>query len=199
MKKYIAECIGTFVLTFLGCATAMFVGCGTTAGLFATAAAFGLSVIAMAYAIGGISGCHINPAITLGVALSGRMSWKDACGYWIGQVIGALIAGALLLLPLRPRGSRNHRRQSRSRQFRRPRNRSLTRSHPPCLHQPDRNISQPGPFDRSCSIRWRTGSQGSLDIHRRSSGRRRTQRCRLGRDSTEGRVGASHRLTKKET
>ena len=48
MKKYIAECIGTFVLTFLGCATAMFVGCGTTAGLFATAAAFGLSVIAMA-------------------------------------------------------------------------------------------------------------------------------------------------------
>ena len=92
MKKYIAECIGTFVLTFLGCATAMFVGCGTTAGLFATAAAFGLSVIAMAYAIGGISGCHINPAITLGVALSGRMSWKDACGYWIGQVIGGIFA-----------------------------------------------------------------------------------------------------------
>ena len=98
MKKYIAECIGTFVLTFLGCATAMFVGCGTPAGLFATAAAFGLSVVAMAYTIGGISGCHINPAITLGVALSGRMSWKDACGYWIGQVIGAIIAGALLLL-----------------------------------------------------------------------------------------------------
>ena len=65
MRKYIAECIGTFVLTFLGCATAMFVGCGTPAGLFATAAAFGLSVIAMAYTIGGISGCHINPAITL--------------------------------------------------------------------------------------------------------------------------------------
>ena len=98
MKKYIAECIGTFVLTFLGCATAMFVGCGTTAGLFATAAAFGLSVVAMAYTIGGISGCHINPAITLGVALSGRMSWKDACGYWIGQIIGGIVAGAVLLL-----------------------------------------------------------------------------------------------------
>ncbi len=98
MRKYIAECIGTFVLTFLGCATAMFVGCGTPAGLFATAAAFGLSVIAMAYTIGGISGCHINPAITLGVALSGRMSWKDACGYWIGQVIGGIIAGAVLYL-----------------------------------------------------------------------------------------------------
>ena len=98
MRKYIAECIGTFVLTFLGCATAMFVGCGTPAGLFATAAAFGLSVIAMAYTIGGISGCHINPAITLGVALSGRMSWKDAFGYWCGQIIGAIIAGACLLL-----------------------------------------------------------------------------------------------------
>ena len=98
MRKYIAECIGTFVLTFLGCATAMFVGCGTPAGLFATAAAFGLSVIAMAYTIGGISGCHINPAITLGVALSGRMSWKDACGYWCGQIIGAIVAGACLLL-----------------------------------------------------------------------------------------------------
>ena len=98
MKKYIVECIGTFVLTFFGCATAMFVGCGTPAGLFATAAAFGLTVVAMAYTIGGISGCHINPAITLGVALSGRMSWKDAVGYWLGQLIGAIIAGALLLL-----------------------------------------------------------------------------------------------------
>lgn len=98
MKKYIVECIGTFVLTFFGCATAMFVGCGTPAGLFATAAAFGLTVVAMAYTIGGISGCHINPAITLGVALSGRMSWKDAVGYWIGQLVGAIIAGALLLL-----------------------------------------------------------------------------------------------------
>ena len=98
MKKYIAECVGTFVLTFLGCGTAMFVGCGTPAGLLATAVAFGLAVVAMAYTIGEISGCHINPAITLGVALSGRMSWKDACGYWVGQVIGGIIAGALLLL-----------------------------------------------------------------------------------------------------
>ena len=89
MKKYIAECVGTFVLTFLGCGTAMFVGCGTPAGLLATAIAFGLAVVAMAYTIGEISGCHINPAITLGVALSGRMSWKDACGYWVGQVSAA--------------------------------------------------------------------------------------------------------------
>ncbi len=98
MKKYIAECIGTFVLTFLGCGAAMFLGCTTPAGVVGTAIAFGLSVVAMAYTIGGISGCHINPAITLGVVLSGRMSWKDACGYWCGQVVGGLIAGALLLL-----------------------------------------------------------------------------------------------------
>lgn len=98
MKKYLAEGIGTFVLTLLGCGTAVFLGCTTPAGVVGTALAFGLSVVAMAYAIGGISGCHINPAITLGVALSGRMSWKDAVGYWIGQIIGGLVAGAILLL-----------------------------------------------------------------------------------------------------
>ena len=98
MKKYIAECIGTFVLTLLGCGTAMFLGCNTQAGVVGTAIAFGLTVVAMAYTIGGISGCHINPAITFGVALSGRMSWGEAVGYWIGQVIGAIIAGAVLLL-----------------------------------------------------------------------------------------------------
>lgn len=69
MKKYFAEFIGTMVLTLLGCGTAVFVGCGDTAGVFATAAAFGLSVIAMAYTIGGISGCHINPARSFGPAI----------------------------------------------------------------------------------------------------------------------------------
>ena len=98
MKKYFAECVGTFVLTLLGCGTAMFLGCNTPAGVVGTAIAFGLSVIAMAYTIGGVSGCHINPAITFGVALAGRMSWKDAVGYWCGQVIGAIVAGAILLL-----------------------------------------------------------------------------------------------------
>lgn len=96
MKKYIAESIGTAVLTLLGCGTAVFVGCGTAAGVVGTAIAFGLSVIAMAYTIGSISGCHINPAITLGVALSGRMSWKDACGYWVGQIIGGIVGAAVL-------------------------------------------------------------------------------------------------------
>ena len=105
MKKYIAECVGTFVLTFLGCGTAMFLGCGEPAGVVGTAIAFGLAVVAMAYTIGEISGCHINPAITFAVALSGRMSWKDACGYWIGQVIGGIVAGALLYLVVKVTGA----------------------------------------------------------------------------------------------
>ena len=97
MKKYFAECFGTFVLTFLGCGAAVSLNCGSdTASVVGTAIALGLAVVAMAYTIGGISGCHINPAITLGVCLSGRMSAKDACGYMVFQVIGAVIAAAVL-------------------------------------------------------------------------------------------------------
>ena len=99
MKKYLAELVGTFVLTFLGCGAAVSLNCGAdTASVVGTAVAFGLTVVAMAYAIGGISGCHINPAITLGVLLSGRMSGTDACGYIVGQVIGAILAAAALYL-----------------------------------------------------------------------------------------------------
>ena len=99
MKKYFAECFGTFVLTFLGCGAAVSLNCGSdTASVVGTAIAFGLAVVAMAYTIGGISGCHINPAITLGVCLSGRMSAKDAVGYMVFQVIGAIIAAAVLYL-----------------------------------------------------------------------------------------------------
>lgn len=98
MKKYIAECIGTFVLTFLGCGAAVSLGCAeaNTAAVVGTAIAFGLSVVAMAYTIGGISGCHINPAITLGCLITGRISVKDCAGYMAGQVAGAIIAGAVL-------------------------------------------------------------------------------------------------------
>lgn len=97
MKKYIAEAIGTFVLTFLGCGAAVSLSCGVdAASVVGTAIAFGLAVVAMAYTIGGISGCHINPAITLGCVCAGRMNIKEACGYWIGQVIGGIIAGGLL-------------------------------------------------------------------------------------------------------
>ena len=99
MKKYYAELIGTFVLTFLGCGAAVSLNCGSdTASIVGTAIAFGLSVVAMAYTIGGISGCHINPAITLGVYLSGRMNAKDCGMYMLFQVIGAIIAAGLLAL-----------------------------------------------------------------------------------------------------
>ena len=97
MKKYLAEMVGTFVLTFLGCGAAVALGCGTdTASVVGTAMAFGLAVEAMAYTIGGISGCHINPAITLGVFLSGRMNAKDCGMYMVFQVIGAILAAAVL-------------------------------------------------------------------------------------------------------
>ena len=99
MKKYFAELFCTFVLTFLGCGAAVSLNCGVdTASVVGTAIAFGLAVVAMAYAIGGISGCHINPAITLGVFLSGRMNGKDAGMYMLFQTIGAIIAAALLAL-----------------------------------------------------------------------------------------------------
>ena len=97
MKKYLAELFGTFVLTLLGCGAAVSLNCGPgDASVVGTAIAFGLAVVAMAYTIGGISGCHINPAITLGVFLSGRMSGKDAGMYILFQIIGAIIASAVL-------------------------------------------------------------------------------------------------------
>ena len=97
MKKYLAEMVGTFVLTFLGCGAAVSLSCGTdAASVVGTAIAFGLSVVAMAYTIGGVSGCHINPAITFACLLDKRISAKDACGYWAGQVVGGIIAGAAL-------------------------------------------------------------------------------------------------------
>ena len=100
MKKYLAEMFGTMGFVLLGCGVAVSLGCTNAdpSTVIGTALAFGLSVVAMAYTIGGVSGCHINPAITLGVFLSGRMNGKDAVGYMISQVIGALIGSTLLFV-----------------------------------------------------------------------------------------------------
>ena len=99
MKKYLAEMVGTMVLVLMGCGSAVFNGgCGTPAQVLMVAVAFGVSVVAMAYTIGGISGCHINPAITLGCFLSGRMNGKDAGMYMLFQVIGAFIGSAIIYL-----------------------------------------------------------------------------------------------------
>ncbi|EJW89707.1 aquaporin Z [gut metagenome] len=101
MKKYIAEMLGTMVLVLMGCGTAVSLSCTSAdpqlaSTVIGTAVAFGLAVVAMAYTIGGISGCHINPAITLGCLLSGRISGKDAGMYMLFQVIGAFIGSAIL-------------------------------------------------------------------------------------------------------
>ncbi len=98
MKKYLAELIGTGVLVTFGCGTAMLVGCNAEAGggYILTALAFGLVIVGMAYCIGNISGCHINPAVSLGVLISGGMSIKDFCGYVIAQCIGAFGGAGLL-------------------------------------------------------------------------------------------------------
>lgn len=100
MKKYLAEMFGTMVLVLMGCGVAVSLSCNYAepATVIGTAMAFGLSVVAMAYTIGGISGCHINPAITLGVFLSGKMAGKDAVGYMVAQVVGAFIGSTLLYL-----------------------------------------------------------------------------------------------------
>lgn len=104
MKKYISEFIGTFVLVVFACGTAAVSGAKVINGMvtpayFATAAAFGLSIVAMAYSIGTISGCHVNPAVSLGVFLSGRMDGRDFIGYVIAQFLGA-VAGAAVLFAL---------------------------------------------------------------------------------------------------
>ena len=103
MKKYLAEAVGTMVLVLMGCGAAVSLGCNSAEPAFAstvvgTSLAFGLAVVAMAYAIGGVSGCHINPAITLAVWVSGRMNAKDAVLYMVFQIIGAIAGAAILYL-----------------------------------------------------------------------------------------------------
>ena len=101
VKKYLAEFIGTFVLVFVACGTAAAVKCNGAspdAAYLLTALAFGLVIVAMAYSIGNISGCHINPAVSIAMLVSGKMSFKDFIGYVVAQFLGAT-AGAALLIP----------------------------------------------------------------------------------------------------
>jgi aquaporin Z len=103
MKKAIAEFIGTFALVFIGCGTIVVGGMatGSTAiNELAIALAFGLTIIAMAYGIGQISGCHVNPAVSFGVYAAGRMTLEDLLAYWAAQVAGAIAAALILYLIL---------------------------------------------------------------------------------------------------
>ncbi|HYH56575.1 MAG TPA: aquaporin Z [Anseongella sp.] len=105
MKKYLAELIGTFSLVLFGCGAAVVSGISEAGpsgiGLLGISLAFGLAVVVMAYAIGPISGCHINPAITVSMLVAGKIKGSDALGYIIAQFAGAIIASGLLYLVLK--------------------------------------------------------------------------------------------------
>lgn len=92
MKKYISELLGTFVLVLVGCGTAVY----TNADVVATSLAFGLSIVALAYSIGNVSGCHVNPAVSLAMLINKKMNIKDFIFYVISQIIGAFVATLVL-------------------------------------------------------------------------------------------------------
>ena len=96
MKKYICEGVGTMLLTLLACGVACILGCNTVAGVIGTSFAFGLVIVCAAYSIGNVSGCHINPAVSIAFTVAGKMEVKECVKYIISQVIGAF-AGSLLL------------------------------------------------------------------------------------------------------
>lgn len=100
IRKYVAEFIGTMVLVVMGCGTAMLVGCDAVngGGYILTALAFGLVIVGMAYCVGNISGCHINPAVSLGVLISGGMSVKDFICYVVSQCLGSIAGTGILSL-----------------------------------------------------------------------------------------------------
>jgi aquaporin Z len=94
VKKYVAELVGTFVLVLMGCGSAVLAG--SAIGFVGISFAFGLSVLAMVYAIGGISGCHINPAVSISMLAAGKLSVKDTVAYIAAQCVGAIIGAAAL-------------------------------------------------------------------------------------------------------
>ncbi len=96
MKKYLAELVGTFFLVFFGVGTAVIAG--DKVGIVGISFAFGLGLVAAAYGIGPISGCHINPAVSIGVWVAGRMKTIDLIGYWVGQFAGATLAAFVIYL-----------------------------------------------------------------------------------------------------
>ena len=96
IKAYLAELIGTMILVFMGCGSAMFLGCDVNGGHLAVALTFGLAIVATAYVIGGISGCHINPAVSLAMLLNKKLTFNDFLGYVASQFIGAYIGAKLL-------------------------------------------------------------------------------------------------------
>jgi len=104
MRRLVAETFGTMVLVLFGCGAAVLAG--EQVGQLGIALAFGFAIVAMAYGIGPVSGCHINPAVSLGAFVAGRMSLKDMLSYWVAQLVGALV-GAFILSLLAKTGAAN--------------------------------------------------------------------------------------------
>ena len=100
MKKYIAEGVGTMMLTLLACGVAVVIGCNSIPGILCTALTFGLVIVAAAYSIGNVSGCHINPAVSISMVVAGKMEVKECVKYIISQVVGAFFGSLLLALCL---------------------------------------------------------------------------------------------------
>ena len=194
MKKYLAEMVGTMVLVLMGCGVAVSLGCDPVNNIPAvvgTALAFGLAVVAMAYTIGGISGCHINPAITLGCIIAGRMDAKEGIMYIVFQCIGAFIGSALLAvlvanvpgmarrdylhLCIRACSAwRNSKDQRCYQQFCRTGNWSEPRARSPRMYPLYRHIGESSPLARSRYFPgWHSTGQ-PVDLHRRSLRRWRT-------------------------
>lgn len=98
LKKFISECFATMFLVLIGCGVAIGVGCGDTGGIVATAAAFGLSIVVLAYSVGQISGGHANPAVSLAMAIRGDITWKEFAFYCCAQVLGAFVGSGILAL-----------------------------------------------------------------------------------------------------
>ena len=192
VKKYLAEFIGTFVLVLFACGTACVLGCDTRAGYLAVALSFGLVIVAMAYSIGNISGCHINPAVSFAMFLSKKMTLEDFIGYVIAQFLGAT-AGAGVLAYLVGKGSglgiNTIANVGWGKSFvievillqlgRRHRHRSCADAGSPSRHQVHRHFRQPRPQLRSLRYRRRRSAQGSVGLHRGSAGGRRSRGCLL--------------------
>lgn len=96
MKKYLAEAVGTMLLVVFGCGVAVATGCIGNDGIVATALAFGLVIVALAYSIGNVSGCHVNPAVSLAMLINKKITVREFIGYVIGQVIGAIVGAAIV-------------------------------------------------------------------------------------------------------
>lgn len=97
-KKCVAEFIGTMVLVIFGCGVAVATGCEGNSGIVATALAFGLVIVAMAYSIGNVSGCHINPAVSLAMLINKKMNGKEFIAYIVSQILGAIVGAAIVAL-----------------------------------------------------------------------------------------------------